>query len=634
MRAGTDPARFTREFMHQPASSHRTDKSRVVALYASSTENSSRDFIENATVGRVRSQVVRSNQRSAEQLVDELATRMGCSGHLLLNVHGGNAVDPPDQRMRHTISLDDGQPPFPTETFLRMLVCRLDEQRRNMASAPRSLPFIHIFSCRAGVLRKEISADSDLWTRANLMIFSGTRNTSLLSSGSSLVSAMNYIGDCQRSQQPVHPLKLLYVAGLRRGDCLTLMGGKLDAPLVWHAPKSSGDQNDIRNLVGAPADIERLMRAADAIEPSHLKFLLPASLTEVMYNRITRDDAGALSALLTAQPGLEGEVPLHFAALARASQCLRLLLERGVAVDGRNADGRTVLFAAVLPTSPQRIDDIRALLAAGSDPNAQDHNDTSVLMLACQDTNPEIVEVLLMANADPDLQCANGDTALSWAAKSGRTDNLALLLSYGANPDLYNADGHTALMKSVIAGDVESAQVLLQGGADPDLQDSIGATALFHAVRRNDHAMIDLLIGRGARLDVMTFQGISCLQLAATGGHDDTVSQLLAAGAGPADGLTQALADAVRAHGNQRAALLLQQALDAHVFAPPAAHFWPEWQDTADDTADEDYYATVLQLAGITLPSEQDTEPRWFGLAGVAAGISADKAPEIQHHRQ
>lgn len=85
----------------------------------------------------------------------------------------------------------------------------------------------------------------------------------------------------------------------------------------------------------------------------------------------------------------------------------------------------------------------RALLAAGSDPDAQDAQGWSPLHFAAQASAAAVVEVLLAAGASTELRDSHGNTPLFRAVFNSRGDGatIAALRAAGADPLAANASG-------------------------------------------------------------------------------------------------------------------------------------------------------------------------------------------------
>jgi ankyrin repeat protein len=175
--------------------------------------------------------------------------------------------------------------------------------------------------------------------------------------------------------------------------------------------------------------------------------------------------AGDLDAVRRELPGEasahdeQGVSALLFAIYHRNDAARDMLLEAGAAVgpaeaaalgrlDGldpaaRSGDGFTSLHLAAFFGGAEAV---RALLAAGADPDADDANPFKVRPLhsAVSVRDREATRALLEAGADPNVRQQGGFTPLHSAAHNGDTALVQMLLDHGADPALRTDDGKTA----------------------------------------------------------------------------------------------------------------------------------------------------------------------------------------------
>jgi len=120
------------------------------------------------------------------------------------------------------------------------------------------------------------------------------------------------------------------------------------------------------------------------------------------------------------------------------------------------------------------LDVVKALLAAGADPNLKAHVST----------------LTERKNAD---HPSGGFTALMFAVRNGHADVAKALIEGGADPKLTNADGATATVVAIVNDRFDLAKELLDLGADPN------DGSLFFAVDMHD-ATTDMRAHDGSRL--------------------------------------------------------------------------------------------------------------------------------------
>jgi ankyrin repeat protein len=248
-----------------------------------------------------------------------------------------------------------------------------------------------------------------------------------------------------------------------------------------------------------------------------------------------------------------GRTPLHIASENGATECVRLLVERGAPLEARDEAGHTPLIYALAwghAKSAGVLIESAALLTYRHIPD-----DTPAIReqlrrvfenasTASKAAHPEIYQVLDDASLDLDREafqkeladslvssaislkeihavhhCANLETlqllarlpgvtfdlhdgAGYWPLKSfaerGDFDAVNWLLRHGASPD-FTSTGETALHSAVANNHSECAQLLLDAGANPNQQDVDGCVPMWRV--RND-AMLDLLLAHGANPNI------------------------------------------------------------------------------------------------------------------------------------
>ena len=113
-------------------------------------------------------------------------------------------------------------------------------------------------------------------------------------------------------------------------------------------------------------------------------------------------------------------------------------------IDGRDEGGNTALMRAAL--SGQR-ETVKALLLAGADVNAQNHEGRTALLFAIVNLHASTVQTLLEFGAHVNVEASTcGCTPLLLAAGSGDIGITRALLDSGANPETICRPGRTALV--------------------------------------------------------------------------------------------------------------------------------------------------------------------------------------------
>jgi ankyrin repeat protein len=171
-------------------------------------------------------------------------------------------------------------------------------------------------------------------------------------------------------------------------------------------------------------------------------------------------------------------------------------------VDARDAHGRTPLHVAAFGAQHAAM---RALVAAGADPNALENDRYDVVTIASVANDPATLKLALELGASARNVTSRYDgTALIAAAHLGHAEVVRILIAAGAPLDHVNNLGWTAVMESIVLGDggarhTDTLKALLDAGANPDIADRGGLTPLAHARARGYRPMVDLLEARKAR---------------------------------------------------------------------------------------------------------------------------------------
>ncbi|KAL4879916.1 ankyrin repeat-containing domain protein [Aspergillus karnatakaensis] len=185
-----------------------------------------------------------------------------------------------------------------------------------------------------------------------------------------------------------------------------------------------------------------------------------------------------------------GETALHMAAQLGciSNKLLNYLLPLVRIIDHRDNDGNTP-FHHACQRQPPVPDNLRVLLEAGADPNAQGTGGPPILALFRHTDTPHTIWqallLLLQYGADPNAQGVEGPLIL---ALSRHTDSphafwqaLRLLLQYGADINARDSKGNTLLhpICSAPTGPQNYSTetvttILLENGADPNLPNANG----------------------------------------------------------------------------------------------------------------------------------------------------------------
>lgn len=225
-----------------------------------------------------------------------------------------------------------------------------------------------------------------------------------------------------------------------------------------------------------------------------------------------------------------GRSPLDVAVDAAVVPLVVALVERGADVNWRDKHGRTALFGALQLPEPVALPIVKALLAAGADPEAAAANGETPLGIALVRRCTQLHNWLNWpAWKLPGRALRPAD--LVAVASAGDVAAVAKLLELGFPVDGTDAQGATALVRAAGCGHTDIVGALLARGADPARAAVTGASALSAAVSARRTAVVDALLQHRVDVDQRLPGGGTCLMIAAALGYPEIVTQLLANGA-------------------------------------------------------------------------------------------------------
>uniref|UniRef100_A0A8C4UXK4 Ankyrin repeat and SOCS box containing 10 n=1 Tax=Falco tinnunculus TaxID=100819 RepID=A0A8C4UXK4_FALTI len=208
--------------------------------------------------------------------------------------------------------------------------------------------------------------------------------------------------------------------------------------------------------------------------------------------------------------------PLHITASRGYTDCLRLLLLRGAAVNFAPG-GKTALHEACAAAS---VDCVRLLLSFGADPEAVSEDGYKPLHLCKSPDSIECVQQLLQHGASVNSRTEEeDDTVLHVAARYGLTDHVRLLLRHGAELEAENEEGQTPLNSACAQPHqpqdmdryYQVCQLLVESGANINAADRDRQHPLHLACKNANSQIAELLLARGANVNVMNYSGNTAL---------------------------------------------------------------------------------------------------------------------------
>jgi ankyrin repeat protein len=199
---------------------------------------------------------------------------------------------------------------------------------------------------------------------------------------------------------------------------------------------------------------------------------------------------------------LEGYSGLLAAAARGDAAEIARLTASGARVDVRDRYARTPLHVAAYGG---RHEAMRALVKAGADPNALEHDRYDIVTIAAVANDLATMKLALeLGTRAGNVTSRYDGTALIAAAHLGHAEVVRELIRAGAPLDHVNNLGWTALIESIVLGDggpahTQTLRLLVEAGANVNLPDRGGNTPLALARGRGFTGMAAILERAGGR---------------------------------------------------------------------------------------------------------------------------------------
>ncbi|XP_060518374.1 putative ankyrin repeat protein RF_0381 isoform X2 [Cylas formicarius] len=190
--------------------------------------------------------------------------------------------------------------------------------------------------------------------------------------------------------------------------------------------------------------------------------------------------------------------PLHMAAANGDSEMVRCLLCRGASVNVYGGRQRQTALHVAVRGGHMAV--INLLLESGSDINALDVEEKSVLTLSVRQGCEEVVKILVTNGARVNHEEPGGLTPLRLAVWSNNAAVVKILLNAGARI----IHSHHLLHNAISNNNFKVVKLLIEAGTALNVRDEHGYTPLMLACSRKNLSIIRLLLSKGADINAMS----------------------------------------------------------------------------------------------------------------------------------
>ena len=229
----------------------------------------------------------------------------------------------------------------------------------------------------------------------------------------------------------------------------------------------------------------------------------------------------------------ENETALLLACVHGEYSKICVLLEAGADPNIANKNGNACIHYAAHDDFSKEV--LQAILDQGADVNAENHQNQTALIWACERGDADIIHILLRAEADLTIADMDGNTCLHHAVNKYCTkDVLQAVINQGPDVNATNKKKQTPLLRACQNVLNVKIGILLDAGADPTIADEDGNTCLYFSVLSNcSEEVIKAIIHCGADVNAKSPEKQTALLLACQFAQHATICVLLDAGADP-----------------------------------------------------------------------------------------------------
>lgn len=187
---------------------------------------------------------------------------------------------------------------------------------------------------------------------------------------------------------------------------------------------------------------------------------------------------------------------------------LKDLIDSGFDLDSIDRCGKTALLWAV---SKNKLQSVKMLLEAGSNPNILSYHDDNPLFISIYEGNLEILNILLQNNnININLKNSKGHNALHVALYNKFFDAVKLLVNSGIDINIKDNDGFSPLLMTY---DYDVIMYLLKysRNIDINMKDNNNKNILFYAIECSYYDIIKEIISKDIDINAKNNYGNTCL---------------------------------------------------------------------------------------------------------------------------
>jgi uncharacterized protein len=288
----------------------------------------------------------------------------------------------------------------------------------------------------------------------------------------------------------------------------------------WQLARAGGDPRIVQAAINDDAPSVRALIQQKADVNATI-----ADGTTALHWAVRAGDLAMVESLLSAGADAKakdryGLTPVSLACSNANAVILKKLLDAGADPNSPDPQGTTALMIAA--RTDGGTDAVKLLLERGAAVNARDAVQSSALLWAVRSNHPEVVDLLIHHDAEINARTRKGDpparrapdsgggshglgivrggwpergyqeptpgemTALLYAARDGRIEIARKLLAANANVNQAEANGVSPLIDAIANNHIDVARLLLDHNADANAMDWWGRTPLWTAVDLRD----------------------------------------------------------------------------------------------------------------------------------------------------